>query len=156
LGGEHNEGPKLEASMKVYDIMSSDVQLITPDDTIQAAAQKMAEADVGFLPVGENDKLVGMVTDRDIALRAVARGKNPASTRVREIMTDKVLYCLEDEDVEEAADTMSNLKIRRLPIVDDDKRLVGVLSLGDIAFKHKGSIAGTTLAHVCDPHGHVR
>ena len=156
MGGEHNEGPKLEASMKVYDIMSSDVQLITPDDTIQAAAQKMADADVGFLPVGENDKLVGMVTDRDIALRAVARGKNPASTRVREIMTDKVLYCLEDEDVEEAADTMSHLKIRRLPIVDDDKRLVGVLSLGDIAFKHKASTAGTTLVHVCDPHGHVR
>jgi len=142
--------------MKVHDIMSSDVQLVTPDDTIQAAAQKMAEADVGFLPVGENDKLVGMVTDRDIALRAVARGKNPASTRVREIMTDKVLYCLEDEDVEEAADTMSNLKIRRLPIVDDDKRLVGILSLGDIAFKHKGSTAGTTLVHVCDPHGRVR
>ena len=142
--------------MKVYDIMSSDVQLVTPDDTIQAAAQKMAEADVGFLPVGENDKLVGMVTDRDIALRAVARGKNPAKTRVREIMTDKVLYCTEDEDVEEAADTMSNQKIRRLPIVDDDKRLVGVLSLGDIALKHKASTAGTTLVHVCDPHGHVR
>ncbi len=142
--------------MKVYDIMSSDVQLITPDDTIQAAAQKMVDADVGFLPVGENDKLVGMVTDRDIALRAVARGKNPASTRVREVMTDKVLYCLEDEDVEQAADTMANLRIRRLPIIDDDKRLVGVLSLGDIAFKHKASTAGTTLVHVCDPHAHVR
>jgi CBS domain-containing protein len=142
--------------MKVYDIMSSEVQLVAPDDSIQFAAQKMAEADVGFLPVGENDKLVGMVTDRDIALRAVARGKNPASTLVREIMTDKVLYCMEDEDVEEAADAMANLKIRRLPIVDDDKKLVGVLSLGDIAFKHRASIAGATLVHVCDPHGNVR
>lgn len=118
-----------EADMKVYDIMSSEVQLVAPDDSIQVAAQKMADADVG---------------------------KNPANTLVREIMTDKVLYCSEDEDVEEAADAMSNLRIRRLPIVDDDMKLVGVLSLGDIAFKHKASIAGTTLVHVCDPHGNVR
>lgn len=138
--------------MKVYDIMSSDVQLVAPDDSIQVAAQKMADADVGFLPVGDSGKLVGMITDRDIALRAVARGKNPTTTLVREIMTDKVLYCSEDENVEEAADTMSNLKVRRLPIVDDDRKLVGVVSLGDIAFKHRASIAGTTLVHVCDPH----
>jgi CBS domain-containing protein len=79
--------------MKVSDIMSCGVELVNPDDSIQSAAKKMAEADVGFLPVGENDRLVGMVTDRDITLRAVAKGKNPKSTKVREIMTDKVLYC---------------------------------------------------------------
>lgn len=142
--------------MKVSDIMSCGVELVNPDDSIQSAAKKMAEADVGFLPVGENDRLVGMVTDRDITLRAVAKGKNPKSTKVREIMTDKVLYCTQDDEVEDAADNMASLKVRRLPIVNDEKRLVGVLSLGDIAFKHNAETAGMALEQVCDPRGQGR
>ena len=139
--------------MKVRDIMSPDVELVNPSDSIQSAAKKMADADIGFLPVGENDRLVGMVTDRDITLRAVALGKNPKSTKVRDIMTDKVLYCTEDDEVEDAADNMASLKIRRLPIVNDDKRLVGILSLGDIALKHDSATAGMALEQVCDPRG---
>ena len=137
--------------MKISKIMSSDVQIISPDDTIQTAAQKMEQADVGFLPVGENDRLVGMLTDRDIALRAVAAGKDPKSTKVRDVMTEKVLYCHDGDDIEEAASNMAEMQVRRLPIVDDDKRLVGVLSIGDIAFRHKATTAGKTLGGVCSP-----
>jgi CBS domain-containing protein len=141
--------------MKISKIMSSGVEIISPDDTIQSAAAKMKEADVGFLPVGENDKLIGMLTDRDIALRAVAEGKNPATCKVREIMTDKVLYCREDDAVEDAATSMAEMQIRRVPIVNDEKRLVGVLSIGDIAFRHKASTAGKTLGSVCSPDGNA-
>ena len=139
--------------MKIAEIMSSGVLLISPDDTIQSAARKMDDADVGFLPVQENDKLIGMVTDRDLALRAVALGKDPQKTKVRDVMTERVLYCLEDEEVEDVADNMAEMRIRRLPIVDDNKRLVGVVSLGDIAFKHKAITAGATLESVCNPNG---
>jgi CBS domain-containing protein len=137
--------------MKVAEIMSADVQLANPDDTIQAAAQKMKDADVGFLPVGENDRLVGMVTDRDIVLRVAAKGKDPKKTKVRDVMTKQVLYCSEAEDVTEAAENMAELRIRRLPIVDRNKRLVGVVSLGDIALRHKPAVAGATLESVCAP-----
>jgi CBS domain-containing protein len=137
--------------MKIAEIMSSDVQLASPDDTIQAAARKMEEADVGFLPVGENDRLVGMITDRDIALRAVAQGKDPKKTKVRDVMTERVLYCADSEDIEDAAENMAELRIRRLPIVDEDKRLVGIVSIGDIAFRHKASVAGDALESVCKP-----
>jgi CBS domain-containing protein len=137
--------------MKIADIMSSDVQLASPDETIQAVAKKMAHADIGFLPVGENDKLVGMITDRDIALRAVALGKDPKKTKVRDVMTERVLYCSDSEAVEDAAENMAELGIRRLPIVDDSKRLVGVVSIGDIALRHKASVAGDALESVCKP-----
>ena len=137
--------------MKIADIMSSNVCLVGPDDTIQFAAPKMEESDIGFLPVGENDRLVGMITDRDIALRAVALGKDPKRTKVRDVMTDRVLYCSAGEDVEDAAENMAELRVRRMPIVDEDKRLVGVVSLGDIALRHRASTAGATLESVCRP-----
>ena len=137
--------------MKVTEIMSSDVQLVSPDETIQAAARKIQDADIGFLPIGENDKLVGMVTDRDIAIRAVAQGKDPSSTKVRDIMTKRVFYCSTNEDIEAVTENMAEMRIRRLPIVNEDMRLVGVISLGDIAFKHKASKAGAVLAIVCNP-----
>jgi CBS domain-containing protein len=93
----------------------------------------MAEADAGILPVGENDRLVGMITDRDIAVRAVARGKGP-DTPVRDVMsTEKVMYCFEDDVVDEVARNMGDVKLRRLPVMDRDKRLVGIISLGDVA-----------------------
>lgn len=137
--------------MRISEVMSSEVRIADPDDTIQDIAQIMEDTDVGFLPVGEDDRLVGMVTDRDITIRAVARGLDPHTTRVREVMTDKVLYCFETDDVQEAARSMAELRVRRLPIVNGDKRLVGVVSLGDIAFLHSASIAGRALESVCSP-----
>ena len=135
--------------MKIAEVMTRDVELTSPDATLQQAAKTMAEDDLGFLPVGENDRMVGMITDRDIAIRAVAKGRDPTTTKVREVMTDRVLYCFEDEDVDKAAESMSREQIRRLPIVDRRKRLVGVVSLGDIALKHNTGKAGKTLSSVC-------
>lgn len=135
--------------MKIAQVMTRGVDLTDPDSTLQEAAMTMAEDDVGFLPVGENDRLVGMITDRDIAVRAVAAGRDPKTTRVRDVMTERVLYCFEGEDVEAAAESMSRELIRRLPIVNRKKRLVGVLSLGDIAVKHNPVHAGKALSDVC-------
>ena len=135
--------------MKIAEVMTREVELTSPDATLQQAAKTMAEDDLGFLPVGENDRMVGMITDRDIAVRAVAKGRDPTTTKVREVMTDRVLYCFEDEDVDKAAESMSREQIRRLPIVDRSKRLVGVVSLGDIALKHNTGKAGKTLSSVC-------
>jgi CBS domain-containing protein len=141
------------SDMKVSEIMTSDVHIVAPDDTIQEAARKMEDTDVGFLPVGENDRLIGMVTDRDIALRAVAQGKDPKNTKVRDVMTSRVLYCTADEEVEEIASNMADLRIRRLPIVNKQKRLVGVVSIGDIAFRENPERAGHALESVVTPNG---
>ena len=135
--------------MKIADVMTRDVELTSPEATLQEAAKTMAKEDVGFLPVGEHDRMVGMITDRDIAVRAVAMGRDPKTTKVRDAMTERVLYCFEDEDVEKAAESMSRELIRRLPIVDRNKRLVGVVSLGDIAVRDNPGKAGKTLSSVC-------
>lgn len=119
--------------MRVRDAMTRDVRVATPGQSIRDVARTMAEADAGILPVGENDRLVGMITDRDIAVRAVARGKGP-DTPVRDVMsTEKVMYCFEDDVVDEVARNMGDVKLRRLPVMDRDKRLVGIISLGDVA-----------------------
>ena len=104
-----------------------------PDDSVQKAASLMKEKDFGFLPVGENDRLIGMVTDRDIVIRAIADGKAPADTPVRDIMTAKTYYCFDDQDVEEVCNNLGEIKVRRLPVVNRDKRLVGVVTIGDLA-----------------------
>ncbi len=137
--------------MQIKEAMTRDIDMIDPNMTIDKAAKLMAEDDVGFLPVGENDRLVGMLTDRDIAIRAVARGKDPSRTTVRDVMTDHVLYCYEDESIETAAQNMAKLQIRRMPIVNRDKRLVGVISLADIARKCDSNQAGMALKHVAQP-----
>ena len=113
--------------------MTRDVQVASPDDLLQKAAQLMERNDFGVLPIGENDRLVGMLTDRDITIRAVARGLAPDQCRVRDVMSPEVQYVYEDESVEEAARSMSELQVRRLPVVNRDKRLVGIVSLGDLA-----------------------
>jgi CBS domain-containing protein len=118
--------------MQVADAMSRDVKLASPDESIIDAARMMADCDCGVLPVGENDKLVGMITDRDIVVRALAEGKD-GDTLIRDVMSTDVKYCFEDEDVNEIARNMGDLQIRRLPVVNRDKRLTGILSLGDIA-----------------------
>jgi len=139
----------MEEEMKIRELMTSNVELISPEAKLPEAAKKMADADIGILPVGENDRLVGMVTDRDIAIRGVAQGKNPARTKVRDVMTERVLYCYDDEDVEHIADSIAKLQVRRLPAVDRKKQLVGVVSLADIALKHDMSMAGIALGGIC-------
>lgn len=118
--------------MKVNEIMSRDVRIAGPDDSIQQAAHAMAEIDSGVLPVGAHDELVGMITDRDIAIRGIGSGKGP-DAKVRDVMSDDVKYCFEDQELQEVARNMADIQLRRLPVVDRDKRLVGILSLADVS-----------------------
>jgi CBS domain-containing protein len=138
--------------MKVCDAMSRDVQITSPTQSIRNAAKVMAKIDAGALPVGENDRLVGFITDRDITIRAVAQGKAP-TTKVRDIMSSEVLYCFEDQDLDEVARNMSILKIRRLPVVNRDRRLVGILSFGDLARHEDADTAGMTISEISEPGG---
>lgn len=133
--------------MKVKDVMTTEVQLTNPDQTIREAAQMMIEIDAGVLPVAKNDRLVGVITDRDIAVRAVAVGKSP-DTKVSEIMSGEVLYCFDDEDLAHVSRNMSDMKVRRLPVVNRDKRLVGVISLGDLARNEDARTAGRTVSSI--------
>jgi CBS domain-containing protein len=137
--------------MQIKEAMTRDVDMADPDMTIDKAAKLMAKDDIGFLPVSENDRLIGMLTDRDIAVRAVARGKDASRTKVRDVMTDHVLYCYEDEGIDTAAENMANLQIRRMPVVNRDKRLVGIISLADIARKCDSKEASHALKHIAKP-----
>ena len=137
--------------MRVNEAMSTDVRIAHPSQTIQEAARTMAEIDAGVLPVGDNDELIGIITDRDIAIRAVAAGKGP-DTPVREIMSPETRYCFDDEDLDQVAHNMGTLKVRRLPVVNRKKRLVGIISLGDIA-RAKTDPAGEALSSISQPGG---
>jgi CBS domain-containing protein len=117
---------------RLKDIMSPDVQVISPDATIRQAAQKMREGDFGMMPVAENDRMIGAISDRDIAIRAIAAGKGPDSS-VREVMSEGIAWAYEDDSVEHAAEIMSEHPVRRLPVVNRAKRLVGIVALGDFA-----------------------
>lgn len=138
--------------MRVQEAMSRDVRVVNPGQTIRDVAKMMDEIDAGAIPVGENDRLVGMITDRDIAIRAVARGKGP-DTPVREVMSKDVKYCYEDEDLEHVAQNMGEIQVRRLPVMNRDKRLVGIVSLGDIAQREDAKTTGKTTAGVSKPGG---
>jgi CBS domain-containing protein len=129
---------------QIQDVMSKGCEWIAPEATISDAARVMAQKDIGFLPVGENDRLIGMVTDRDLAVRAVALDKNTASTQVRDIMTPQTYYCYDDQDVEEVCNNLGEIRVRRLPVVNRDKRLVGVVSLGDLAQEATRANVGQT------------
>jgi len=137
--------------MKISEAMSRDVRVVAPDQSIAEAAQIMAEIDAGSLPVGENDRLVGMLTDRDIAIRGVARKCSP-DTKVRDLMTTDVKYCFEDETIEHVAENMGDVQVRRLPVVNREKRLVGIVSIGDIGSVKPGR-AGDALKKVASPGG---
>jgi CBS domain-containing protein len=138
--------------MKVSDVMTRDVECISPDTTIREAAQKMSNLDVGPLPVCDNDRLAGMLTDRDITVRAVAQGADPNHTTVRDVMTREILWCFEDEDVQRAAQQMREKQVRRLLVLNRDKRLVGIVSLGDLATETGNEkMAGHTLEAVSQP-----
>ena len=117
---------------QLKDLMSRDVKVISPDMSIRDAARQMRDGDFGMLPVGENDRMIGTISDRDIAIRAVAEGKDSA-TKVRDVMSEGIAWAYEDDSVEEAAKIMSKRQVRRLPVVDRDKRLVGIVALGDFA-----------------------
>jgi CBS domain-containing protein len=139
--------------MKISECMTSEVEIVTPEQPISEAAQFMLRADTGVLPVGEGDRLVGMVTDRDIAVRAVAQGRGP-DTPVRDVMTEELVYCFEDEDVEAVAIKMSDNQVRRLPVLNrESENLVGIVSLGDISRSDQGEAAGVALDGITDPGG---
>ena len=138
--------------MKVRDCMTRDVQLASPDQTIQEAAMTMARIDAGAMPVGDGDRLVGMLTDRDIAVRAVAKGMGP-DTKVSEAMTREIKYCFDDEDCEDVIDNMSDIKVRRLAVLNRDKRLVGIISLGDLAHTERSDRTAMALDQISTPGG---
>ena len=119
--------------MLVNEIMTPTVHLVSPETTLREAAVALRDQNVGALPVGDNDRLVGMVTDRDIAIRGVAGGMDPTIDRVAAVMTEQVLYCFDDQPVEDARTYMKGQQVRRLPVINRQKRLVGILALGDMA-----------------------
>lgn len=137
--------------MRVADVMTKNVHVVNPDDTVAAVARHMADNDIGFLPVGDHDRLVGMITDRDIVVRCVADGRD-GSTRVSDVMTTDVKYCFDDEELSDVAHNMGDQQIRRLPVVNRAKRLVGVVSLADAA-RSDPSVAGVGLQGVTEPGG---
>jgi CBS domain-containing protein len=125
----------------IQDVMTRDVQTISPQETVQRAAQLMDELNVGAIPVTDGDKLVGMITDRDITVRSVAAGQDPGSTKVTEVMSTDVRTCTTRQTVDEVLGQMGDVQIRRLPVIDEDsQRIVGIVSLGDMATKHSAQV----------------
>jgi CBS domain-containing protein len=124
---------------KISEVMTSEVQVVQPDDTLQDAAALMAEQDVGALPVCDGSRLQGMITDRDIAVRAVANGR-AADTLVREVMSEDVIWCSEDDDTQDVLGRMGDRQIRRIPVVDANRNLVGIVSLGDLAIEDEENV----------------
>jgi CBS domain-containing protein len=139
--------------MKVKDIMSPDVDVVSPETTLRDAAERMQSLDVGVLPVCADDRLVGVITDRDITVRATADGLDPFATQVGEIMSkDDLITCGEDEDVEDAARKMRDKQVRRLPVLNQEHRLVGILSLGDVAVDEGNPrVSAETLKEISRP-----
>lgn len=133
------------AEMQLREVMSRDVEVIGPDATLAEAAQRMRDGDFGMLPVGENDRMIGAITDRDMVVRCLAEGLDPKTAKVREAMSEGIDWCFEDDDVAAAAEKMRGQQIRRLPVVSRDKRLVGIVALGDLATeqatkRHAGAV----------------
>lgn len=142
--------------MQIKDIMSTDVQVVSPDTLLHEVAEKMLHRDCGSILVAKDDRLVGIITDRDIALRCVAANHHPASTTAEEVMTPETLYCRDTDDTDAVALNMTENKVRRLPVLDKDKRLVGIVSLGDLAVKSTDHIVcGRALGHICAAPGQV-
>jgi CBS domain-containing protein len=138
--------------MKVSEVMTREVQTVRPDQRVQDAASFMLSADAGSIPVIDGDRLIGMITDRDIAVRGVAKGFGP-ETPVRELMTDEIICAREDDDVDDIASKMSEAQIRRLPVVDSEERLCGIVSLGDLSREADPDSAVEALEGVTQPGG---
>ena len=138
--------------MKISEVMTRDVQTVRPDQPVQQAASFMLSADAGSIPVTDGDRLIGMITDRDIAVRGVAKGYGP-DTPVRELMTNDVVCAREDDDVDDVASKMSEAQVRRLPVIDRDERLCGIVSLGDLSRDADEDCASEALQGVSEPGG---
>jgi CBS domain-containing protein len=138
--------------MKVSEVMTSDVQTVSPDQSAREAASFMLRAEAGSIPVTEGDRVIGMITDRDIAVRGVAEGRGP-DTPVRELMSDGIICARQDDDIHEVALRMSKEQVRRLPVLDDNDKLCGIVSLGDLARETRGEEAQEALEGVSQPGG---
>lgn len=138
--------------MRVSEAMSDNVKIVNPGQSIREAARLMAELDCGCLPVGEEGRLVGMITDRDITVRAVAQGMS-SKTPIRDVMSPEVKYCFETAQLDEVAQNMADIKVRRLPVLDQKKRLVGILSLADLALTEDAACAASALSGISAPGG---
>jgi CBS domain-containing protein len=138
--------------MKVKDVMHNGAEWVSPQTTVADVAQRMRDLDVGAIPVGENDRLVGMVTDRDITCRGVANGRELAKLTARDVMSKGIIYCNETEELEDAMRLMESRQVRRLPVINDKKRMVGMLSLGDIADAASHELSGQMIAAVSAHH----
>ena len=136
--------------LKISDFMTRNVQVVRPDESLQRAAQVMDELNVGSLPVCDASGLVGIITDRDITVRATAAGLAPGVTTVADVMTDHARSCRGDQSVQEAMEQMADVQIRRLPVVDAERQVVGIVSLGDLATRHSGHVAAA-LRRISDP-----
>jgi CBS domain-containing protein len=149
LSGAYNPG---RAAMRVRDVMTHGAECVAPSASLQEAARKMKNLDVGPLPVCEGDRLVGMITDRDITVRGTAEGCDPRTTRVRDVLTPDVVYCFENQDVKDAARLMAENQVRRLVVLNEAKRLVGIVSLGDLALESgDAGLSARTLEDVSLP-----
>jgi CBS domain-containing protein len=138
--------------MEIREIMTRDVEVVAPNASLQTAAQRMKELNVGSLPVCDGERLLGMVTDRDITIRATAGGKNPTQTPVSDTMSSGITYCFEDQPVNEVAQVMEEKQIRRLPILNRQKKLVGIVSLGDLAVDgNSKEMAGEAITEISQP-----
>jgi CBS domain-containing protein len=137
--------------MKLKEIMTSEVEVIHPNDTLQTAARKMHDRDIGFLPVCDGDRLIGVLTDRDLITRALAEGTESKAMLGRYLVTSPAIYCFDDQNVDEAAKLMHDNQIRRLVILNRDKRMVGVISLGDLAMNIDDKKSGDVLQSVSEP-----
>ena len=138
--------------MKLREIMTRDVEVVHPEDTLQTAAQKMRDRDIGFLPVCDGDRLIGVLSDRDVIVRAVADGVNSSAIVGRDLITSPAIYCFDDQSLDEAAKLMHDNQIRRLVILSrDDKRMVGVVSLGDLAVNADDKLSGEVLQSISEP-----
>ena len=138
--------------MKISDVMTTDVETVSADQTAQDAAKFMLRAEAGSIPVCDGDKVIGMITDRDIAVRGVAEGRGP-DTPIRDLMTDGIVCAREDDDVQDVAAKMSEAQVRRLPVLDGNDRLCGIVSLGDLSRQTDGGSASQALEGVSQPGG---
>lgn len=138
--------------MKVREAMHEGVAWFSPDATVTEIAKKMRDEDIGSVPIGENDRLIGMVTDRDITCRGVANGQDVSAMTAREVMTQDIVYCRAGDDVEDAARLMENRQVRRMPVIDENKRMVGMLSLGDLTHAAPQSLSGEVATAVSGHH----
>mgnify|MGYP001167793434 CR=1 FL=1 len=149
-GHTHNTPNKQGIKMQIKDIMSKNVEIVSPDTFLTEIAQRMHQRDCGCILIAKNDRLIGVITDRDLLIRGIAEGHNPDTTEVGEVMTKRILYCRDTDETLNVSLNMARNKVRRLPVLDENKRLIGIISLGDLAANLDDyNICGKALGHIC-------